>query len=875
MTPDVQAFPRYTSDQDRTGYTLFNPGSMVDPKNPFISPGAINVGLDSLLRKVFPNLPANPDYVKTHGMLDTATNMANGIGSSYTVDLGNLERGRPAIINTALLGGEDPNRLDKNDMFEQMLKHSSQESVALKDKVKELIKGKKASNTAKTSMLSEEFIKTIAKNKNEKTAGLPGALFHGAVGLAGAAGVGNSLGQISQGREENSLKGTLHGLGETASSISALGDTVSSLGKAAPNVMGAVNNNIKPVSNYMGRVTGGKAMSRLGAIGAPFAVADTFKELGDMGDSFHYGHTGAGIGHGAMAAGNAAIAASNVAHGMNTYKGIVGSIARNAPGILRGAGNVATELGGSIASSAPGVLNSAKNLATGAGNVISSGGGEAFGNFATKASPSVAKFIPAAAKGIGAVGARSIPFVGDVMQGISAGREGHSIGRGIAAGLGSAVGRIGGGTAGSIVPVAGTIAGEIAGSYAGAAGGSALYDKMFGSNNPAPAAPQPGQPVQANSNPVKPLQGNNTGSTTVASPALGEFAAGTNPESVAANNEIKAQVDAMHNDPGYKRDLDMTRRSGMGEANSTLFAERRYKLDQKAHQINPTGAPGEHSGTFEQGKLVTPPNNNAQAPLPEQKSGIPPIGQSNSAPVSGSGNKATPDFSGSNMLKESFNKEGEDDPSIPAVKPMEHIPRPPESPALIQNPQFAGPALKEENRQHNLSILQAKTDQRKSLGLPPNPFLGRVTGVEQTTGGVTTQYKPSSNAIVTDQNEALERAVPMHGSKVDQVDMLNGNGPDNSGFKVNNTGNGTSQLIGPDGKVHGSMKLNPPKPLQPLAKAGSLKRRNTGIGDWVNPEDFKYLSKSANYIGVTPQEYIELPIASEPDTIINFFTPFG
>jgi hypothetical protein len=214
-------------------------------------------------------------------------------------------------------------------------------------------------------------------------------------------------------------------------------------------------------------------------------------------------------------------------------------------------------------------------------------------------------------------------------------------------------------------------------------------------------------------------------------------------------------------------------------------------------------------------------------------------------------------------------------PSIDSVKPMEHIPRPPESPDLIQNPQFASPALKEENRQHNLSILQAKTEQRKSLGLPPNPFLGRVTGVEQTTGGVTTQYKPSSNAIVTDQNEALERATPMHGSKVDQVDMLNGNGPDNSGFKVNNTGNGGSQLIGPDGKVHGTMQVNPAKPVQPLAKSGSLRRRNTGIGDWVNPEDFKYLNKSAAYMGVTPEEYIELPISEKPDTIVNFFTPFG
>jgi len=268
--------------------------------------------------------------------------------------------------------------------------------------------------------------------------------------------------------------------------------------------------------------------------------------------------------------------------------------------------------------------------------------------------------------------------------------------------------------------------------------------------------------------------------------------------------------------------------------------------------------------------------NNAQAPLPEQKTGIPPIGQSNSAPVSGAGNQSvesSPQYANANIIKSSQDNIVEPS-SIPAVKPMEHIPRPPESSDLVQNPQFSGAGIQNENMLHNRAVLEDVTARRKASGLPPNPFLGRVTGVQQTTGGVTTYSKPGKDSIVTDQNEFLNQAAPMHQSAVDGLDLLHGT-TDNNGYSVKPLGDGVSQLMGPDGKVHGTMQVNPSKsvPNLGLGKSGGLKRRNTGIGDWVNPEDFQYLEKSALWKGITPEEYSNLPLSPNREGIIQFFLP--
>lgn len=828
-----------------SGYTLFKPGdNLPESARGVISPESANVGFDSLLRKVLPGLPMDPHYIREHGITDAITNMTNGMSGDMKIDLGNLERGRPLMYNSAFMGLENkPTELDSREILDHMLKHSSHgksfSPEALKSKVIELIGSKSNESVQKTdkiSMLSENFLKTIDKNKkNIKTAfkipSTKAVLGNGAMGAAG-------LLQYNEAKD-NLRNGNY---GSALGNIGTLAGTLAS----TPVIAKGLN------SNIANSVLGKGSVGRLSAFSAPFSAIETGKDLGELRQAYNDKSIGGMALHGTLAGLNGAMTVNNVRQGAGALGSAYGMISRNAPG----------------------VLNSAKNIATGANNAFSTGMGrimpqmaragsvmapsissignaaapmaqaanEGLTNLAGKASPSVAKFIPAAAKGIGAVGARSLPFVGDVLQGISAGREGHSIGRGIAAGLGSAAGRIGGGTLGSVVPVAGTIAGEIAGSYAGAAGGSALYDKMFGSNN-APPTPQPGQPVQANSNPVNP-----PGSK------VEHFDRGAGGYSQAEGNIAGgAWTKTTRPDGGYTEGVD-----NVDKAMDNLP---KYHDDMQ-------GAANQAQGA-----------NNAQAPLPEQKTGIPPIGQSNSAPVSGAGNQSvesSPQYANANIIKSSQDNIVEPS-SIPTVKPMEHIPRPPESSDLVKNPQFAGDSVKNENMLHNRAVLEDVTARRKASGLPPNPFLGRVTGVQQTTGGVTTEYRPSPNAIVTDQNEMLEKAVPMHQSKVDQQSLLS-NGGLGSGYSVKpSSTNGVSELLGPDGKVHGTIgkpQVNTEvNPALPLGKSGGLKRRNTGIGDWVNPEDFQYLEKSALWKGITPEEYSNLPLSPNREGIIQFFLP--
>jgi hypothetical protein len=58
-------------------------------------------------------------------------------------------------------------------------------------------------------------------------------------------------------------------------------------------------------------------------------------------------------------------------------------------------------------------------------------------------------------------------------------------------------------------------------------------------------------------------------------------------------------------------------------------------------------------------------------------------------------------------------------------------------------------------------------------------------------------------------------------------------------------------------------------------KTNNLKRRNTGIGDWVNPKDFEYLSKSAAFNIISPEEYADLPLHPKVESIHEFFFPQG
>jgi hypothetical protein len=93
---------------------------------------------------------------------------------------------------------------------------------------------------------------------------------------------------------------------------------------------------------------------------------------------------------------------------------------------------------------------------------------------------------------------KTLPFIGDAIQGIGYGIEGHSVGRGIAAGVGSFLGRVAGGAAGTAVaPGVGTTVGSVVGSTGGAYGGAKLYDNYIGTPKPQPSAPVAAAPEPA------------------------------------------------------------------------------------------------------------------------------------------------------------------------------------------------------------------------------------------------------------------------------------------------------------------------------------------------------------------------------------------
>ncbi len=66
----------------------------------FVDPAALDLGLDNLLRKVFPDLPYDPSFVRNHGMLDAINGENLGAAGSYHIDLGNLGRNRPVLTNS-------------------------------------------------------------------------------------------------------------------------------------------------------------------------------------------------------------------------------------------------------------------------------------------------------------------------------------------------------------------------------------------------------------------------------------------------------------------------------------------------------------------------------------------------------------------------------------------------------------------------------------------------------------------------------------------------------------------------------------------------------------------------------------------------------
>jgi len=84
---------------------MLQPSKLLSPGvNKFFGTGAIDSLFNSLLGKVFPKLPMNPSFVRQHGIQD-----AMELGEMFNqgkmhIDLGNLERGRPVVSNSAFWG---------------------------------------------------------------------------------------------------------------------------------------------------------------------------------------------------------------------------------------------------------------------------------------------------------------------------------------------------------------------------------------------------------------------------------------------------------------------------------------------------------------------------------------------------------------------------------------------------------------------------------------------------------------------------------------------------------------------------------------------------------------------------------------------------
>jgi len=171
---DVRAFPRYTDSDSSTGYTFFKPSNFApDWMRHIIGPQQLNLSFDNLLRKVFPGLPADSNYVKEHGIRDTIDNMNLGFTNAPIMDIGNFERGRPIISGSRTIGMEDPNHIDKNEMLAMMLKNSADKSEELKVQIKKLIvkeaAKRKKQDLDKSAAISLNTLKRVLRALKEKS----------------------------------------------------------------------------------------------------------------------------------------------------------------------------------------------------------------------------------------------------------------------------------------------------------------------------------------------------------------------------------------------------------------------------------------------------------------------------------------------------------------------------------------------------------------------------------------------------------------------------------------------------------------------------------------------------------------------------------
>jgi len=130
---NVTNFPSYHHNSEPSGYTLFKPGKFLpEGMQQVIDPGIADIAVDSALRKVFPDMPYDPSFVRNNGMLDAINASAEGKASNYQVDLGNLERGRPVIFNANQRVKDDWNNSpDKFKFMQAMMDKQSAYDASL------------------------------------------------------------------------------------------------------------------------------------------------------------------------------------------------------------------------------------------------------------------------------------------------------------------------------------------------------------------------------------------------------------------------------------------------------------------------------------------------------------------------------------------------------------------------------------------------------------------------------------------------------------------------------------------------------------------------------------------------------------------------
>jgi hypothetical protein len=182
--------PKYWNSSNVTSPYLLEPSKLLSPElNRFFGTGAIDGTLDGLIRRVFPNLPPKPSLVRQHGLQDAAklTEMFNK--GKRRVDLGNLERGRPPVTNSAMWGLDDWNNPNPRSAVTKYIQEASQpdyaamsnasagsDFVPFMGKLSALLdrsESKTASKSPKIAELFSKIEKTIEKNKkNIKTAAI-------------------------------------------------------------------------------------------------------------------------------------------------------------------------------------------------------------------------------------------------------------------------------------------------------------------------------------------------------------------------------------------------------------------------------------------------------------------------------------------------------------------------------------------------------------------------------------------------------------------------------------------------------------------------------------------------------------------------------